>query len=145
MLVKIYIENTQKSPKVRCGSYGFILTCQTKRKLEKREKYDWGEGTRNQLDLQVCIEALSRMVRPAEIEIFGDLQWIACQSRYIDTWKANDWKTSSGKPVKNMLLWQQFADVIEDHEIKFVQCKKHEYSEEILSVIGKGGTGIYGC
>lgn len=144
MLVKIYIENTQKSPSVRCGSYGYIFTCETSKRLVKREGYDWNEGTKNQLDLEALVLALCQFTKPAELEIYGDLQWVAVQSRYIDTWKKNGWKTAAGRDVKHKKLWQQLSEFMEGHDIRFIQCKEHEYTKDLLSVIGKGGTGIYG-
>ena len=127
MHVKIYIVNTQKSPKTRCGYYGYVLACEIRGELHTKEGFGRMEGTKNQIDLTACVEALSRMKRPSEIEIIGDFQWLSQQVQYLEIWEKSGWNTVSGNPVKNMELWQEFLKKYREHKIQILLCKNHPF------------------
>lgn len=129
MQVKIYIENTQKSPKTRCGTYAYLLECELCGETRTVHGFSQMEASRNKMDLTTCVAALGRMKKPSEIEIIGDLQWIASQSSHLPHWLENGWRTAGGKPVKNMELWQQFYERSKIHKITFTHRKNHAYSE----------------
>lgn len=129
MHVKIYIENMQKSPKTRCGTYAYLLECQWYGEPYTVHEFVQAEGTRYQMDLSACTDALNRMKKPSEIEIIGDLEWVASQSRYLHHWEENGWKNAVGKTVKNLELWQQINEKMKIHKITFTHCKNHDFSE----------------
>ncbi|MBR1375055.1 MAG: ribonuclease HI [Cardiobacteriaceae bacterium] len=69
----------------------------------------WAERTtNNQMELQAAIEALKAIKRPCKIRITTDSNYVRqgiCE--WIWKWKANGWKTSDKKDVKNVELWQE--------------------------------------
>lgn len=137
MLVKIYILNTQKSPRARSGTYGYVDVCVFHGETVTREGAGRVEGTRNQLDLTACVTALRKVVRPSEIELIGDLQWVACQVKYLEAWGKNGWKTSSGKEIKNKALWQQFWTLSKIHKITFSHSKHDAFPVFVTEILNK--------
>lgn len=129
MHVKIYIENMQKSPKTRCGTYAYLLECELYGEPYTIHGFGKAEASRNQMDLTACVAALDRMKKPSEIEIIGDLQWIASQSSRLPHWIENGWQTAAGKPVKHIDLWQQFYERSKIHKITFTHRKNHTFSD----------------
>lgn len=138
MIVKIYIENLQKSPRKCNGTYGYVLACEIRGELRTKEGFGMMEGTRNQIELTACVKALERVHKPSEIQIIGSLEWIAGQCRNLSVWAENGWRTSSGKQVKNMELWQQLLKYFQKHEITFLHSKHHMFSDWIRAQIEKG-------
>lgn len=128
MQVKIYIENMQKSPKTRCGTYAYLLECELYGEPYTVHGFGQTEASRYQMDLTACVAALGRMKWPSKIEIIGDLEWVAIQSTYLPRWMENDWKNAAGKPVKHVDLWQQFYECSKPHKIAFTHCKNHAFS-----------------
>lgn len=74
------------------------------------------KDSRQRLELQAVLAALSRMVKPSEITIKGS-GYIRTGFQYLDTWKKSDWKKSNGKPVANEDLWQLVAEEAKIHKI----------------------------
>lgn len=128
MHVKIYVENGQKSPKTRCGTYAYLLECELHGEPYTLHDFASKTGSRYQMDLSACVDALSRMKKPSEIEIIGDLEWVATQSTYLPQWESNGWKNAVGNPIKNLELWQQFHEKTKVHKITFAHCKNHAFS-----------------
>jgi ribonuclease HI len=43
----------------------------------------------------------------------------------MPAWKARGWKTADKKPVKNLDLWQELDDLMQQHQISFHWIKGH--------------------
>jgi ribonuclease HI len=69
--------------------------------------------TNNRMELQAVIAALEEVARRAEwaglsLEIFTDSEYVQKGiTRWIRSWEANGWRTTSKQPVKNQDLWRQ--------------------------------------
>ena len=91
------------------GGWGFIAT--DGKNIAERcggEKMT----TNNQMELTAVIRALTAAKKHSEIEIHTDSQYVKNgMQTWIKTWKKNNWKTSTKKPVKNQELWQQLDDL----------------------------------
>ena len=44
---------------------------------------------------------------------------------WIDSWKANNWRTSGKKEVKNPDLWKELLILTDKHVVNFIKVKGH--------------------
>lgn len=84
------------------------------------------DTTNNQMELMAAIMAFKALKEPCEVEIFTDSNYVKDGiTKWLHSWKKNNWKTSNNKPVKNIELWQQLEEVIKDHNISWQWVKGH--------------------
>lgn len=72
------------------------------------------QTTNNRMELMAAIEALrhAETTEAQKIHIYTDSTYVRqgiCS--WIHTWMKKDWKSASGKPVKNRDLWQLLYDL----------------------------------
>ena len=64
--------------------------------------------TNNKMELTAAIKALEYFEIKKELIIYTDSKYVKDGiESWITNWKRNGWKTSSGKPVQNLDLWQK--------------------------------------
>lgn len=69
--------------------------------------------------LEVICKALERMKEPCEIHLYTeDVYVLNMIDNCLEKWKANGFRTSKDKLVKNEDLWQQYDRVSRGHLIK---------------------------
>ena len=85
------------------GGWGAILI------YAKEKKYMSGSKqltTNNQMELIATIEALKAILKPSNIALYTDSQYVKNGiTSWIFNWKKNGWKTANKKPVANKDLW----------------------------------------
>ena len=82
--------------------------------------------TNNRMELLAVIEALSTLSPPANARLHTDSQYVQKGiSEWIHSWKRRGWRTSDGKPVKNVDLWQRLDAVSGQHKIEWVWVRGH--------------------
>ena len=82
--------------------------------------------TNNRMELLAVIEALSTLSPPANVRLHTDSQYVQKGiSEWIHSWKRRGWRTSDGKPVKNVDLWQRLDAVSARHKIEWVWVRGH--------------------
>ena len=105
------------------GGWGALL------RYDGREKaLSGGEPltTNNRMELTAAIEALRALKKPCAVEIHTDSQYLRHGiTDWIHGWKANGWRTSARKPVKNIDLWQQLDDAMKPHRITWHWVRGH--------------------
>jgi ribonuclease HI len=105
------------------GGWGALL------RYDGREKaLSGGEPltTNNRMELTAAIEALRALKKPCAVEIHTDSQYLRHGiTDWIRGWKANGWRTSARKPVKNIDLWQQLDDAMKPHRITWHWVRGH--------------------
>lgn len=77
--------------------------------------------TNNRMELRAVIEAFKRIVgketgrdKPLhEYEIYSDSAYVVntINNGWIETWRANHWKTTKREDVKNRDLWEEFSEL----------------------------------
>ena len=73
-----------------------------------------------------AIAALEILDRSSEITIFTDSKYVMNGIQtWLSTWKINNWKTSSKKPVKNGDLWKRLDALCQQHEVDWKWVKGH--------------------
>ena len=75
--------------------------------------------TNNRMELMAAIKALEALKQPSQIVLHTDSRYVMDGlTRWLPRWKANGWKTSDKKPVKNEAdLWRMLDAQAQRHEI----------------------------
>ena len=82
--------------------------------------------TNNQMELMAAIEALKKLPKGQEIQIFTDSKYVKQGiTEWIKKWMQNNWKTSSKQKVKNVELWQELNEISKKHKIEWKWIKAH--------------------
>ena len=82
--------------------------------------------TNNRMELTAAIKALNALKEACEVDLYTDSVYVRNGiSSWIDSWKANNWKTSAKKPVKNAELWQQLDEARSRHKVSWHWVKGH--------------------
>lgn len=85
------------------------------------------DTTNNQMELTATIEALKYFRDSKNITIFTDSKYVMNGiETWINNWKKNGWKTTSKKPVKNKILWEQLDKEISKHKVEWNWVKGHD-------------------
>jgi len=84
------------------------------------------DTTNNRMELTAAIKALNALKEPCEVDLYTDSVYVRNGiSSWIDSWKANNWKTSAKKPVKNAELWQKLDVARTRHNVNWHWVKGH--------------------
>lgn len=106
------------------GGWGAILRHkETEKELSGAEN----ETTNNRMELTAVIEALKALKTTCIITLYTDSRYVMDGiNQWLPNWKKNNWKTSNKKSeVKNIDLWQQLDELVQQHEIKWIWVKGH--------------------
>ena len=105
------------------GGWGAILID------AKEEKYLSGSNqltTNNQMELTATIKALKAIVKPHNIALYTDSQYVKNGiTSWIINWKKNGWKTANKKPVANKDLWIELDKCVKFHSVSWFWVKGH--------------------
>jgi ribonuclease HI len=82
--------------------------------------------TNNRMELQAAISALTALKEPCAVTLFTDSEYLRQGiTEWLPRWKANHWRTTDRKPVKNDDLWRQLDTVTSQHHITWQWLKGH--------------------
>lgn len=105
------------------GGWGAILI------YNKKERYISGSKqltTNNQMELTATIEALKAILKPSNIALYTDSQYVKNGiTSWIFNWKKNGWKTANKKPVANKDLWIELEKYVDFHSVNWFWVKGH--------------------
>ena len=105
------------------GGWGAILI------YAKEKKYMSGSKqltTNNQMELTATIEALKAILKPSNIALYTDSQYVKNGiTSWIFNWKKNGWKTANKKPVANKDLWIELEKYVDFHSVDWFWVKGH--------------------
>ena len=105
------------------GGWGAILI------YDKKERYISGSKqltTNNQMELTATIEALKAILKPSNIALYTDSQYVKNGiTSWIFNWKKNGWKTANKKPVANKDLWIELEKYVDFHSVNWFWVKGH--------------------
>jgi ribonuclease HI len=84
------------------------------------------QTTNNRMELTAAIVALESLLKPCEVELFTDSQYVLKgMTEWLPGWKARGWKTADRKPVKNVDLWQRLEAALGAHKVRWVWVRGH--------------------
>jgi ribonuclease HI len=82
--------------------------------------------TNNRMELQAAIGAMTALTQPCEVDFYTDSTYVRDGiTKWIRSWKARGWRTTSRQPVKNEDLWRALDDAVCGHRIVWHWLKGH--------------------
>ena len=110
------------------GGWGVLLRFQnTEKELYGAEP----NTTNNRMELLAAIMGLEALNRNCRVVLTTDSQYVKNGiTEWLENWKANGWKTSGKKPVKNLDLWQRLDKAASEHDVEWHWVKGHSGHEE---------------
>ena len=121
------------------GGIGVLLRY---KQHEKTLSKGYFKTTNNRMELRAVIEALESLKEPCRITLSSDSQYMKNGiTQWIFNWKKNNWKSSTGKPVKNQDLCVVLDAAIQRHQIDWRWVKGHagHRENEICDELAKQG------
>lgn len=118
------------------GGWASIILFEDGREIDLRGGEE--NTTNNRMELMGVISAFRELdppwEAPCEITVYTDSQYIAkaFNDHWLESWKANGWKRSSGE-LKNVELWQELDELVSKHSCTFKWVKGHngdKYNEK---------------
>jgi len=110
------------------GGWGALL------RFNGREKSLYGgekNTTNNRMELTAAIEALKAVKERCTIDLTTDSQYVRQGiTEWIVNWKARGWKTASKQPVKNVYIWKELDNLIQQHDVRWHWVKGHSGHRE---------------
>jgi ribonuclease HI len=105
------------------GGWGAVLRYQG----HERELMGFAnQTTNNRMEMMAAIAALEALKRPSRVHIHTDSQYLRDGiTRFIEAWKARNWKTADKKPVKNIDLWQRLETAMKPHQVEWFWVRGH--------------------
>jgi ribonuclease HI len=119
------------------GGYGAILIHKDRKKeISGSEK----DTTNNRMEMRAVIEALRLLKKSSTISIFTDSKYVMDGiTKWIISWKKNNWRTANRKAVKNSDLWQDLDVEVIKHQIEWTWVKGHsgDHYNEIVDDLAR--------
>ena len=82
--------------------------------------------TNNRMELLAAIEGLAALDRACVVAVTTDSEYVRQGiTSWLAKWKANGWRTSQRKPVKNQDLWQRLDVEQARHRVEWHWVKGH--------------------
>ena len=105
------------------GGWGVLLRAGVReRELSGGE----AQTTNNRMELMAAIDGLEALKRPCDVVLTTDSHYVKLGvEQWMARWRANGWRTSDRKPVKNQDLWEALDAARTPHQIEWRWVKGH--------------------
>ena len=121
-MIKIYTDGSCLENPGNGGWAAIIIDEGKKTQIKGNKK----NTTNNQMELLAPIEALKKIPKGSEVQIFTDSKYVKSGiTEWIHNWKKNGWKTADKQPVKNKELWEELDLLASQFDIKWSWVKAH--------------------
>lgn len=99
--------------------------------------------TKNALSLKISIAAMRILIKPCQVTIHIDCDYIGNAYRlgWMDKWQRGGWKKADGKPPANVGDWKQLHMLAQIHAIRF-EGYENRYGEYLERILDDGEQGI---
>ena len=121
-MIKIYTDGSCLENPGNGGWAAIIIDDGKKIQIKGSKK----NTTNNQMELLAPIEALKKIPKGSEVQIFTDSKYVKSGiTEWIHNWKKNGWKTANKQKVKNKDLWVELDLLSSQFDIKWGWVKAH--------------------
>ena len=121
-MIKIYTDGSCLENPGNGGWAAIIINNEKKTQIKGSKK----NTTNNQMELLAPIEALKKIPKGSEVQIFTDSKYVKSGiTEWIYNWKKNGWKTADKRAVKNKELWEELDLLNNQFEISWNWVKAH--------------------
>ena len=125
-MIKIYTDGSCLENPGNGGWAAIIIDDGKKTQIKGSKK----NTTNNQMELLAPIEALKKIPKGSEVQIFTDSKYVKSGiTEWIHNWKKNGWKTADKQPVKNKELWEELDLLNNEFEISWNWVKAHSIDQ----------------
>ncbi len=125
-MIKIYTDGSCLENPGNGGWAAIIIDDGKKTQIKGSKK----NTTNNQMELLAPIEALKKIPKGSEVQIFTDSKYVKSGiTEWIHNWKKNGWKTANKQKVKNKDLWVELDLLSNQFDIKWNWVKAHSADE----------------
>lgn len=110
------------------GGWGALLQAKEGEAVVKERTLKGGEAdtTNNRMELLAAIHALEALERPSKLTVVTDSAYVKGGiTSWLFSWKKNNWRTSTRKPVKNEDLWRRLDEASSRHDVTWEWVKGH--------------------
>jgi len=110
------------------GGWGALLQAKAGDAVVKERELKGGEAdtTNNRMELLAAINALEALERPSTITVVTDSAYVKGGiTEWLRSWKRNNWRTATKKPVKNEDLWRRLDEAAARHQVTWTWVKGH--------------------
>ncbi len=110
------------------GGWGALLQAKTGDAVVKERELKGGEvdTTNNRMELLAAINALEALERPSTITVVTDSAYVKGGiTEWLRSWKRNNWRTATKKPVKNEDLWRRLDEAAARHQVTWTWVRGH--------------------
>ena len=110
------------------GGWGALLQAKAGDAVVKERELKGGEAdtTNNRMELLAAINALEALERPSTITVVTDSAYVKGGiTEWLRSWKRNNWRTATKKPVKNEDLWRRLDKAAARHQVTWTWVKGH--------------------
>jgi ribonuclease HI len=122
-MITIYTDGSCLTNPGNGGWAAIISDGKETKKISGSEK----NTTNNRMELLAPINALKEVNPDIEIKIYTDSQYVKNGiTEWINTWLANNWKTSKKEDVKNKDLWIELYNLNKSLNIQWNWVKAHD-------------------
>ena len=122
-MITIYTDGSWLTNPGKGGWAAIINDEKEIRKISGSEK----NTTNNRMELLAPINALKDIKPGVEIKIYTDSQYVKNGiTEWINTWLANNWKTSKKEDVKNKDLWIELYNLNKSLNVQWNWVKAHD-------------------
>ncbi len=105
------------------GGAGVVLIYKEKERYISESLED---GTNNMAELLAPCLGLEVLKERCNVQIMTDSAYtMNCITKWMGGWVRRGWRTSDGKPVKNVELIQRLHKACQQHNIEWVKVKGH--------------------
>ena len=122
-MITIYTDGSCLTNPGNGGWAAIISDGKETKKISGSEK----NTTNNRMELLAPINALKEVNPDIEVKIYTDSQYVKNGiTEWINTWLANNWKTSKKEDVKNKDLWVDLYNLNKSLNIQWNWVKAHD-------------------
>ncbi|WP_340297932.1 MULTISPECIES: ribonuclease HI [unclassified Roseobacter] len=110
------------------GGWGALLQAKAGDAIVKERELKGGEAdtTNNRMELLAAINALEALEHPSTITVVTDSAYVKGGiTEWLRSWKRNNWRTATKKPVKNEDLWRRLDEAAARHQVTWTWVKGH--------------------
>ncbi len=121
-MIKVYTDGSCLENPGNGGWAAIIIDDGKKTQIKGSKK----NTTNNQMELMAPIEALKKIPKGSNVQIFIDSKYVKSGiTEWIHNWKKNGWKTANKQKVKNKDLWVELDLLSSQFDIKWNWVKAH--------------------
>ena len=78
------------------------------------------EATANEMELKAAIQGLGTLTQPSRAHVYTVSKYLHQGiTRWVSGWRARDWRTKEGQPVRHKTLWLALEEATGGHQLEW--------------------------